>query len=106
MDNRIKECFIKVLKEIIDGDLSSIDKWYGLCGNLSEVTICSSKPYCNLGYNFVENNCSDWKHYSGLRETPIIGFNRSTNWQGEQLKLRQSLAQHLLTKLEESTYVL
>lgn len=105
MDDEIKEGFIKLLKEIINGDLSNVDKWYGLCGNLSN-TVDLSRVWSTLGYDFVENNCSDWKHYSGIKVLPIVGFRRSKNWQGEQLELRQSLAQHLLTKLEENTYVL
>ena len=101
MDNDIKESFIKVLKEIIDGDLTWVDTDYGICFNLSEL---SEKGDWTIGYNFVEENCSDWPMYSGNSEFPISGYDDRTNWQGEQLELRQSLAQHLLIKLEEGTY--
>ena len=57
MDDKTKKSFIKLLKEIISGDLSNIYKWYGICGNLSN-TGNLGDVLSTLGYDFVENNPS------------------------------------------------
>jgi len=112
LDEDVKDKFIKVLKEIVAGDLSNVDIRLGMCNTLFELR---AEYRFFEGYKIVRCNCEDWEHYSGCIYYPVSGEQVYKNysydildglWQGEQLTLRQSLAQHLLTKLEENTYVL
>ena len=102
LDEDVKIKFIELLKEIAAGDLSNVDKHYGICGALCD-SVCDDE----IGYSFVQKNCKDWDNFRGTPNIPTGAYNLlGRNWQGEQLALRQSLAQHLLTKLDEDTYVL
>lgn len=93
---------IKFLEKIAIGDISGISNTKcGLCYNLNLLDDC--RP---TGSKFVYGNCSDWKHFSGEKEYPIIGEDsywgkKLPKWEGEQLELRSSLAKHLLSKLGE-----
>lgn len=106
MDDETKLLFRNLLLDIVQGDLEAVDIHYGLCGNLS-LAVPNDNEDTTLGYLFVGQNCSDWSYFSGCTLLPVGGgYSNRSKWQGKQLKLRQSLAQHLLTKLEENTYVL
>jgi hypothetical protein len=99
MFNKEQKILVKeFLQSVVNEDLSVLSyKKCGICHNISELLD-------NLnGYDFVEQNCADWKHSSGCRVNPIRRkFTKYPIklWEGEQLKLRQSLCAHLLTKLE------
>ena len=105
LDEGVRIKFIKLLKEIVVGDLRNVDKYFGLYFALDSLT-GTITTYEEVGYSFVVKNCVDWKYFSGNPNIPTGLYDRNCNWEGKQLKLRQSLAQHLLTKLEENTYVL
>ena len=103
-----KNKLIRLLTLVTKGKLELIDTELGLCRGLKDIV----SNYFSA-YTFVRLNCKDWSRFSGSPDYPVDGFDgylhhlrAGTLWQGEQLKLRQSLAQHLLTKLEENTYVL
>lgn len=98
MDNRDKRILQEALNKIIQNDLRGISYYFGLCRFLNDILTSN-------GYDFVANNCSDWVEFTGNTSYPVVGyFNHNNKWVGKQLILRQSLAQHLLTKLENNTY--
>lgn len=71
---------------------------YGICYNLFNLT-----DSINLSLDFVADNCEDWEHFSGDVDYPIEGYNDDCDlWEGEQLELRLSLLDHLITKAKQS----
>jgi hypothetical protein len=93
----------KFLLAVIKGNLTVLDsKEHGICANLmfTEGMINIADKSCGSTYDFVSGNCSDWKHFSGSRLYPVsTQFSTNGLWEGIALELRQSLCQHLLTKL-------
>lgn len=84
-----------VLKEqAIEGCIAK--PHYGICYNLSGVT-----GDFDLSYDFVGVNCSDWDFFSGCYLNPINNYLDKPLWEGEQLELRLSLIDHLITKARE-----
>ena len=92
----IKEALL-ILKE--DDISRNIKKGYcGICQLLDLL--------CNrIAYRFVKENCSDWEYFSGDCNYPVSGeevfyyyMDNGDLWKGEQLELRLSLIDHLLTK--------
>lgn len=71
----------------------------GICYNLLEIT----DDY-DLSYDFVEDNCSDWEFFSGCTLVPIVGYDEDHLWEGEQLELRLSLLDHLITKAKQQNF--
>ena len=67
-------------------------RYSGICLNLSKYHIIED------AYYFVQKNCSDWEYYSGNLCYPVSDDNNYGKWEGENLKLRLSLIDHLLTK--------
>ena len=104
-----KEVLVEVLDNIINGDLSEINVGFGICGNLTyEVFVVRDGSWGDLGYVLVEEYSGSWEHFSGSSRHPIPAEEGSTpmetysdlpKWEGNQLKLRQSLALHLKKKL-------
>lgn len=91
----IKEALLK-LKEIEEFGESNV--WGGICYLLSLMLNYDV-------YSFVKENCSDWEFFSGDCDYPVSGKeaflynNRHFDlWKGEQLELRLSLIDHLLSK--------
>ena len=72
------------------------DPHYGICYNLAAIT-----EDIDLSYDFVRNNCSDWEFFSGLFEYPVELSDGCDLWEGEQLELRLSLIDHLITKVRQ-----
>lgn len=69
---------------------------YGICYNLYKIT-----GEFNVSYNFVEDNCSCWEHFSGDIVYPIDRCSGEPLWEGKQLELRLSLLDHLIAKARE-----
>jgi hypothetical protein len=84
------------LQSVVKGNLSVINnKEFGICYSMREVLNDT------IAYKFVENNCSDWEHFSGNKAIPVPqSFWCNNLWKRKQLKLRKLLCQHLLTKLD------
>lgn len=98
MGDRDLRLLKKCLNNIIQGDLRGISYYFGVCRYLDDILDCN-------GYDFVNNNCIDWIEFTGDVSYPVRGyFKHNDKWSGKQLELRQSLAQHLLTKVEQNIY--
>lgn len=119
MDKEIYEIIKGALQDIIDGNLENVDQYLGICGNLKR-RLKYRKPIgikaYKYSYDFVGELSHDWKYFSGNSAYPIPSTHKDINeedsfnnypldmWKGKQLKLRQSLAKHLLAKLEGECY--
>lgn len=76
------------------------DNRIGICGNL-DIMINGSNSDSFCTYVFVSDNCSDWQNFSGSISYPISPVTDCGLWEGEQLKLRLSLIDHLVAKAQE-----
>lgn len=92
----IKEALLKLKEDAICDNIEFKDD--GICHLLS--CLCESSKY-----GFVKENCGDWNHFSGDLSYPVsskevFSYHRNNCdlWNGEQLELRLSLIDHLLTK--------
>lgn len=92
----IKEALLEIKENVVNGNTKKYD--FGVCSVLYQL----SASNC---YAFVNTNCIDWKHFSGNMYYPVSGEDvwlvhakNHTLWKGEQLELRLSLIDHLLTK--------
>ena len=72
--------------------------YQGICSNLLELT-----NRADLSYLFVEDNCEDWEHFSGNSAYPVVMSDDCGLWEGEQLKLRLSLLDHLIDKAKQQS---
>jgi hypothetical protein len=98
MDTKVKNKMLKFLTAVVAGDLSVLENnRYGICFNLSEY-VGLDDDYC--GYDLVEDYGHEWEHFSGDYTFPVKESNNLTpKWECNQLVLRQSLCEHLLTVL-------
>lgn len=85
------DALLVLREQAVAGDIDSPE--YGICFNLYELTGEGS-----LSYDFVGDNCEDWEHFSGEIDYPIKDYCAGNLWEGEQLELRLSLLNHLITK--------
>lgn len=91
---KILDALLVLKEQAINGCVGKPD--FGICYNLAVITEESG-----LSYDFVRNNCYDWEFFSGLFEYPVELSNDCDLWEGEQLELRLSLIDHLITKAQE-----
>ena len=92
----IKEALLQIKEDAKIGDIKK--HIFGICSILSNISGSN-------GYLFVNSNCSDWEYFSGDLHYPVSGKDiwikhayKNSLWEGEQLDLRLSLIDHLLTK--------
>lgn len=95
---QIKEALLEIKDNVVNGNTKGYD--FGVCSVLYQL----STPTSNC-YAFVNTNCIDWEHFSGNMYYPVSGeevwlvhARNGSLWKGEQLELRLSLIDHLLTK--------
>lgn len=80
-----------------DGGCYSLDKNYGICGNV----------WNNLSYEHEIDtwHFKSWKSYSGDVGYPVLGegvyYETDNFWIGEQLELRLDLVKHLVNCYEK-----
>ena len=92
----IKEALLLLKEDAISGNIQK--GHFGICYLLSDMVVYNA-------YRFVSDNSRDWEYFSGDYNYPVSGeevFNYHADngdiWKGEQLELRLSLIDHLLTK--------
>ena len=92
----IKEALLEIKENVVNGNTKKYR--FGLCSVLNQLSTSN-------GYLFVNTNCFDWKYFSGDVAYPVSGeevwlvhADNGSLWEGEQLELRLSLIEHLLTK--------
>lgn len=79
---------------------SELSRYSGICYHLNEYC---SEDRCSVEYDFVAKASSCWVGHSGERYYPVIETERWTCWQGENLKQRLSLLDHLISVVEGMT---
>lgn len=89
------ESFQKALNAILDGDIRNTE--YGICYNAQLIaeTSCSA-------YHMVASMCQDWEGFNGCRYYPISDDRYYGKWEGQNLRMRRSLAHHLLHKTKHT----
>lgn len=93
----VKQKQIEFLERFIGGDMGVIERFeHGLCANLRVYT------GADINYRLYREMVSSWDKWSGCTAYPIWGYYMSTpKYKGEQLRLRMSLAKHLLEGLRD-----
>ena len=91
---KILDALLVLKEQAVNGCVD--ETFYGICYNLAAITGDS-----DLSYGFVRDNCCDWKFFSGLFDYPVELSDDCDLWEGEQLKLRLSLLDHLIIKARE-----
>ena len=72
----------------------------GICGKWTDMLL--DDKY-GIGYDLVSVFSPSWGYYSGESYLPIVGdYTHDNLWEGKQLKLRLSLIDHILKRLEEA----
>jgi len=86
-------------RQLEDNDL-------GICWNLRHITNLYLSDYdggCHVSYALVSENCHDWAGYSGSIDYPVPFDDWNAKmWEGDQLKARISLMNHLLAKVNSA----
>lgn len=91
---------LKILKHLAEhapNVLNSYDNSLGICFHLSNLTMVPR--WTNLrkiGYELVAHAALTWEHYSGNISYPISVDNGEGNWEGDGLKMRLSLLEHMI----------
>lgn len=92
----IKEALLEIKENVLNGNTKRYE--FGVCSVLNQLSTSN-------GYLFVNANCIDWKYFSGDIAYPVSGedvweahAHNGSLWKGEQLELRLSLIDYLLTK--------
>lgn len=92
----IKEALSILKEDVISGNMKK-----GHCGTCLLLSLLTEYN----AFRFVKENCREWEYFSGDYNYPVSGeevFDYHTDngslWEGEQLELRLSLIDHLLTK--------
>jgi len=89
----IRASLLQLKEDALNGNV--VDISFGICYNLTIMTRADDDS-C---YFFVYTKSKGWKFHSGSSSYPVpkTEFYHS-KWKGEQLELRLSLIDHLLTK--------
>ena len=85
------DALLLIKEKALTGDIDELES--GICYCLSILT-----DSVDFAHDFVRDNCEDWEYFSGDINYPIEGYKIGNLWKGEQLKLRLSLLDHLITK--------
>lgn len=80
-----------------DDGCYSLDKNYGICGNVWDNLSCE--------HEIDKQHFKSWKSYSGDKRYPVLGqvvyYETDNFWIGEQLELRLDLVKHLVNCYEK-----